>query len=60
MRIDPEYRFIDPGPGPLCPHCKKRHLWSTDERELHICNYCADRQYERHQERREWEYYHPR
>lgn len=41
-----------------CPHCKKRPLWSHDERYLRICNQCADRQYERYQERMEWGHYH--
>lgn len=41
-----------------CPFCKKRGLFSQDEKDLRICNRCADRQYENYQEQAEWNYYH--
>ncbi len=40
-----------------CQECNKP-VFSEIERDLHICNRCADRQYERHTRRREFEYYH--
>lgn len=36
-----------------------KHLFGEIERDLGICNNCADRAYERHTERLEWEYFHP-
>jgi hypothetical protein len=43
----------------LCPSCKRRGLYTEIERDTGICGYCADRQYEAHMERREFEHYHP-
>lgn len=43
---------------PVCPRCKRRLLWGRCEQEYSICNRCADVEYERYQERAEWEYYH--
>jgi len=45
-------------PVPMCTECKNRALYGDIERDTGFCGYCADRMYEREQERREWEYYH--
>lgn len=42
----------------LCPHCRKRLLYTEIERDTGICGFCADRMYEREQSRREWAYFH--
>lgn len=42
-----------------CPNCKTGLLIDDIEIETGICGSCADREYEREQERREFEYYHP-
>lgn len=41
-----------------CMKCRK-HLFGEIEIDTHLCGRCADREYEREQARREWEYYHP-
>lgn len=42
------------------PRCRcGRMLWSQTERELKICNPCADESYERELRRQEFVYYHP-
>lgn len=41
-----------------CSECK-RECFSQIEREVRLCNRCADRMCECDQERREFEYYHP-
>jgi len=41
-----------------CSECKEE-VFSEIECDLLICNRCADRMYQKDQERREFEYYHP-
>lgn len=43
----------------ICPHCKKRRLWSRIEQEDGMCGNCVDLAIEHANERREWDYYHP-
>ncbi len=42
-------------------HCRKCGIALLDEIELDtgVCEHCAEAMYERDQERREWDYYHP-
>jgi hypothetical protein len=51
----------------ICPKCQKREreyfepCGADDEGYLSpYCGPCADREYEAHQERREFDYYHPK
>ena len=51
----------------LCPRCKVRELHydpplheDDDGGYQVICDHCADREYEAHMERREFEHYHPK
>lgn len=51
----------------ICPRCKVRELryeppiHEDDDGGLQtICDSCADREYERYMERREFEHYHPK
>lgn len=46
-------------PGDLCARCKKQEVEVIDDWVSTLCPYCADREYEAYQERREFEYYHP-
>lgn len=41
-----------------CRKCDKP-LFDEIERDTWLCSSCADREYERHLERREWEHFHP-
>lgn len=43
----------------ICTECKDFIDPDDSGFDYHICGYCADKQYERHMERREFEYYHP-
>jgi hypothetical protein len=54
-------------PAPICPKCKLRECdyWEPlheddDGGYSPICGPCADRIYQADQERREFEYYHPK
>jgi hypothetical protein len=46
-------------PGDICPRCHRHEVEVIDDWVSSVCGYCADRMYEREQERREWDYYHP-
>lgn len=48
-----------PSPDDLCWRCKKRPVEVIDDFVSTQCGSCNDREYERHQERREFEYFHP-
>ena len=43
---------------PRCTQCN-RYVFDEIEVDMLFCNRCADREIERHQRNREWEYYHP-
>lgn len=45
---------------PICPRCQKRQVEQIEDWQSTLCEYCADREYERDRERREFEHYHPR
>lgn len=45
--------------GIFCTECND-YCWTEIEQECKLCGKCADRMYECEQERREFEYYHPR
>lgn len=43
----------------LCANCQKAPIEVIGEWYSHLCPHCADIEYEKAQERREFEYYHP-
>lgn len=43
---------------PLCGKCRQRACEIIDEWISPLCEYCADKDYEAYQERKEWEHFH--
>lgn len=47
-------------PGDLCNKCNKREVETIDDWVSDFCGYCNDRLIENYNERKEFDYYHPK